>query len=278
MTVDTSESGLQKPGHTNRLVVVGTGIRFYGQLTLEAKVEIEKAEKLLYLVNEPLTEAWLQQANNSAESLFPFYRQPGERREENYRRIADYILMQLRSGLNVCAVFYGHPGVFAMPPHMTIRDARQEGYEAVMLPGISAEDCLFADIGIDPGVRGCQSFEATDFLLRRRIWDPTAHLILWQVASVGNLQMGPDRHVSSRQQVLIDELVRVYPPGHGVVLYEASLYPGVASRISWISLSDLPLVKTSPVSTLYIPPMAERATDMAIAEKLGLIDSEGSAF
>ena len=272
MTTDVNESASHKPTHTNRLVVAGTGIRFYGQLTLEAKVEIEKAEKLLYLVNEPLTEAWLKQANSSAESLFSLYKQPGERREKNYRQIADYILAQLRCGLNVCAVFYGHPGVFAMPPHMAIRDARQEGYEAVMLPGISAEDCLFADIGIDPGVRGCQSYEATDFLLRRRIWDPTAHLVIWQVGSVGNLQMGIDRHTSLRQQVLIDELTKVYPLDHRAALYEASLYPNVSSRVSWIPLSGLPMTKTSWVSTLYIPPIAERATDMVIAERLGVID------
>jgi hypothetical protein len=37
-----------------------------------------------------------------------------------------------------------------------------DGFDAVMLPGISAEDCLFADLGIDPGMIGCQSFEATD--------------------------------------------------------------------------------------------------------------------
>jgi len=31
-----------------------------------------------------------------------------------------------------------------------------------MLPGISAEDCLVADLGIDPASSGCQSYEAND--------------------------------------------------------------------------------------------------------------------
>jgi hypothetical protein len=42
-----------------------------------------------------------------------------------------------------------------------------------MLPGISAEDCLFADLGIDPGIYGCQSYEATDFLANGRPWGET---------------------------------------------------------------------------------------------------------
>jgi len=44
----------------------------------------------------------------------------------------------VRWGLNVCAVFYGHPGVFADPAHNAIRLARREGFRALMLPGISA--------------------------------------------------------------------------------------------------------------------------------------------
>ena len=54
--------------------------------------------------------------------------------------------------------------VFVQPSHESIAIARLEGFSARMLPGISAEDCLFADIGLDPGKDGCQSFEATDFL------------------------------------------------------------------------------------------------------------------
>jgi hypothetical protein len=34
-----------------------------------------------------------------------------------------------------------------------------------MLPAISAEDCLFADLGVDPADHGCPSYEATDFLV-----------------------------------------------------------------------------------------------------------------
>ena len=37
-----------------------------------------------------------------------------------------------------------------------------------MLPAISAEDCLFADVGIDPAMTGCQSYEATDFMINGR--------------------------------------------------------------------------------------------------------------
>ena len=52
------------------------------------------------------------------------------------------MLSHVRKEENVVGVFYGHPGVFVSPSHRTLALARDEGYIANMLPGISAEDCL----------------------------------------------------------------------------------------------------------------------------------------
>jgi hypothetical protein len=54
----------------------------------------------------------------------------------------------------LCVALYGHPGVFACVGHEAIERARAEGIDAQMLPGISAEDCLFAELGVDPAVGG----------------------------------------------------------------------------------------------------------------------------
>ena len=51
--------------------------------------------------------------------------------------------------------------------------------------GISAEACLFADLGLDPGTTGCQSYEATAFLARTPPVDTEAVLVLWQVSVLG---------------------------------------------------------------------------------------------
>src|SRR5439155_2475209 len=95
------------------------------------------------------------------------------------------IVRQRRARQDVSAALYGHPGVFVYPSHEAVSRARADGFAARMLPAVSAEDCLFADLGVDPGATGCQSYEATDFLLRQRQVDPTAALILWQVSVIG---------------------------------------------------------------------------------------------
>lgn len=55
-----------------------------------------------------------------------------------------------------------------------------------MLPSISSEDCLFADLSVDPAVGGCQSYEATDFMLNGLIIGPSSQLVLWQIGVLGD--------------------------------------------------------------------------------------------
>ena len=254
----------------NRLFIIGTGIKFYGHLTLEAKGLIEHAEKLLYLVNEPLLELWIREKNPTAESLASFY-QLDEPRRNIYQKISHYIVDQLELGQDICAVFYGHPGIFVDPSHEAIKLAKKKGYETIMLPGISAEDCLFADIGFDPGTVGYQNFSATDFCLNHRIWDSASHLILWQIGCIGNTTLKKQLALQEKLSILVDVLTTAYPSCHKVVLYEASLYPSVLCRIDWIQLADLPVSQITSLTTLYVPPLDNRMEDPEMLKRLGII-------
>src|SRR5262245_31652086 len=153
-------------------------------MTPEARQAFVGADVALYLVTDPLARSWIAELNPKAISLQDHY-ELGKPRQEIYDEMTERILSDVRTGSSVCAAFYGHPGVFVYPSHAAIGQARREGYAAKMLPAVSAEDCLFADLGVDPGEAGCQSYEATDFLIRRRPVDPTAALVLWQVAVIG---------------------------------------------------------------------------------------------
>jgi hypothetical protein len=122
-----------------------------------------------------------------------------------------------------------------------------------MLPGISAEDCLFAALGVDPSRHGCQSFEATDLIARARPIDPSAALIVWQIGVVGNLTFVPEGDLS-RLGVLVEYLLQTYPEDHEVVAYEASLYSVLDDVIVRCPLGSLAEVSVSPAATLYVPP------------------------
>jgi uncharacterized protein YabN with tetrapyrrole methylase and pyrophosphatase domain len=219
-------------------------------------------------VTEPLSVRLLQELNPAAISLFDHY-EAGVDRRQSYERMQETILGGVRAGNTVCAAFYGHPGVFVAPSHGAVRQARAEGFAAQMLPGVSAEDCLFADVGVDPGITGCQSFDATDFLLRRRQVDPSAALVLWQVSVLGIRHYEPEP-TPRNLDVLVDYLLQWYGHDHRVTLYEASPYPLVEPSIRELALAELSGAQPSPLATLYVPPGETRPENPEMAARLGV--------
>ena len=99
-----------------------------------------------------------------------------------------------------------------------------------MLPGISAEDCLFADLEIDPARQGLRSYEATDFLISGRPVDPTSGLVLWQVGAIG-VATFYRRAVWRTEGLapLVETLLDHYPADHEVILYTAATLPVAAA-------------------------------------------------
>lgn len=255
------------------LVVVGVGIKVVGHVTLEAQAFIQHAEKVLYLVaNDPIIE-WIRRLNPTAESLHDYYADD-KLRIETYYEIIDHILDLVRQGLQLCVVYYGHPGVFVTSAHVAVRRARQEGFLAWMLPGISAEDCLFADLALDPANHGVQSFEATAFLLQKRQADVTSNLILWQVGTVGVLHYHIHMQIANGLRVLTEYLMEFYDSDHEIVLYEASVYPSFPPLIQRLPLAQLPMTPVSRMATLYLPPKVRAPFDPTMIERLGITPTD----
>jgi hypothetical protein len=249
------------------LVVVGTGIRLGGQVTVEALDAIRRADCVPYFVADPHAALWIESLNPAAENLARLYAR-GKPRADTYTEAIDHIVALVRQGRRVCAAFYGHPGVFAYPSHEAVRRARAEGFEARMQPGVSAEDCLFADLGLDPAQRGCQSYEATDFLLRPRAFDSRTLLLFWQVGVIGETSVGDGAPRAAGVQILVDALLAHYPPNHGVIAYEAATYAVCDPSILHVPLARLASVRFSPMATLVVPPHGELRDDERMVEQL----------
>lgn len=252
------------------VTVVGVGFLGVGQITPESRRALEEADRVFYLASELPVVYWLHERNPTAESLHDCYG-AGKDRRESYEEMVERILAPARRGLRVCAAFYGHPGVVADPSHEAVRRARAEGMRASMLPGISAEDCLIADLEIDPIQAGLQSYEATDFLLRRPRFDTQAGLLLWQAGALGISDfVARESWKSEAVAVLEDVLLESYPAEHPVILYEAATLPVAAPSIRRVPLRELAGSEASPMVTLYVPPTGSRPADPAMARRLGI--------
>jgi len=250
------------------LTVVGTGYRVAGQVTAQSLACITVAERLFYLVSDPATSAWLKSVNATARSLHDCYR-VGEPGIEACERMVERILAAVREGHLTCAAFYGHPAIHVAPGLESVRRARREGFPARLLPAISFEDCLFADLGVDPAVSGRLMYDSTDFLVRPRTFDPTAALVLLQVGAIGlsSFALG-DEPNRAGVRVLAEVLARHYPATHRVALYRTSQLPMFDPAVDWVPLTELHDAPLSVTSTLFVPPLSRRAIDPAILARL----------
>lgn len=251
------------------LTVVGTGIKFVSHLTVEAKTYISSADVVLYLVNDPAMEEWIKKNNKNAKSLAKLYFSYSLRKD-SYEAITTYILNALKKNKNVCVALYGHPTIFAEPALEATKKAKILGYSTHILPGISSEACLFADLLINPGSVGYQSYEATDFLIKPKLFDTSCHLILWQVGTIGIISH-PKDYINKKGIILLTQKLLEYYSGlHAITLYEAAIYPGFSPIIQNITLKDLPSASLNSVTTLYIPPGTQIKHDAVMLNLLDL--------
>jgi hypothetical protein len=221
---------------------------------------------VLYLLAETTPVTWLDELNPSAEPLDDLYR-ADRPFAEVYEDIVARILDHVRRPQRVCVVFYGHPSVFDRTSHDAVRRARAEGFETRILPGITAEDCLYVDLEFDPGAAGCQSFDATDFLVRRRAPDPTVPLILWQVGVVGGTRTtGEVRRLGL--SVLGERLGELYGADHELVVYEATPFPVGRPMIGRCAVGELADAGVTGLSTLFVPPKGVTPPDADMMARL----------
>ena len=232
------------------LIVVGTGIKSLAHLTKETITVLKKADKVLYLINEPALQRWIERENNHCESLAALYFS-FEKRIDAYHAITEYIIEEYHKHNNLCVVFYGHPTLLANSAVRAVSKIKKSGGKARILPAISSLDCLFSDLELDPGDSGFYVADATDFLIYNRTFDTRSHLILLQVGSIGT----HNYDIGDNLSVLKEYLQNFYPKNHTVFFYEAPQYPTLPPTIHSFDLSDLENREVSGLTTLYVPPV-----------------------
>ncbi len=245
-------------------------------LTPLARSHIVQADVVFAALSDAIAEEWLKRMHPDVRSLQPCYAE-GKPRMRTYREWVALMMAELRADKRVCGVFYGHPGIFAWSPHKVIEEARAEGYEAHMEPGISAEDCLYADLGFDPGRYGCQHFEASQLLYCDRRVDPAGYLVLWQVGVVGNRSVGRFDAAPAYRALLVERLEQDYPPDHEVIIYRGATLPVEQPRIQRIALRELAGIPLTAEETVVLPPAVTLQPNRAMLVRLQALDASQHA-
>ena len=242
-------------------------------MTLVSQTFLERADVVFGVMPNSSVDDWIEENNPNYVNLQKYYA-PGKVRTQSYLDMANAMLDEVRAGKDVCFALYGHPGVFACIAHLTIGLAREEGFVARMEPGISAEDCLFADLDLNPGYHGCLSYEATNLMFYEHTLDPNAVVILWQISLAGEHTLKTFSTTRTSLELTVEYLSEWYDLEHEVIIYEAAFFPDELPRIERLALKDLPTADLNSSSTLVILPKERAGYNHDMLARFGLTEAD----
>lgn len=257
---------------TADLFVVGLGITNVDQVTRETERVLSACREVLYVDTGVATGPWLATLCDRVTDLYGESYAEGGARLDAYHHMAARTVEAALDHAPVAFAMQGHPLVYAYAPFL-IRDmARALDLEVRVLPGITAMDCLFADLWLDPSVRGLQMYEATDLLLRARPLQPDVPALIWQVGNLETRLHTQRVSTAERFDRFAEHLLRFYPPGHPVTAYFAPPHPLMEPSAITFDLQDIGdhAADLHAGVTLYLPPASERP--VRDADLLGRLD------
>jgi uncharacterized protein YabN with tetrapyrrole methylase and pyrophosphatase domain len=255
-----------------KLIIAGTGIKFLSHLTIEVKSAIETSSCVVFLLNEPAMKNWVVKNSKKYISMDNIYFS-SKLRLDSYSKIVDEVFLNLQENDDICFLMYGHPTFFSSVVAEITKSISFEKVLIQIMPGISAIDCLFSDLRIDPGKKGLQSYDATEFILYDEIFSTTSHLVLWQIAIIGEFGIINNSEINvncqkKAMEILISKLIKHYPRDHRVSLYVASQYPSVEFELKSIELQKLNIINIPRLATLYVPPLKEKTLNLNVINQL----------
>jgi precorrin-2 methylase len=238
------------------LAIVGTGIQAVSQMTVETLSYISDADVVFYHATNGVTASQIEALNPNAIDIYEYYAD-GKNRSITYIQMAELMLREVRRGCNVVGIFHGHPGYFVSPARRALAIASKEGYPTTLLPAVSAPDCMFADLRVDPGVRGCQILMASYVLNKANILATSGHVVFLQVNAVGHSGFSFSGSRSDRFPEFIERLIAIYGETQDCIYYMAAVYPGCDPEISVHQLSAYrrpEVIATVGPGIFYFPP------------------------
>jgi len=245
------------------IYMVGLGVLNVDHITRETERVIRRSNEVLYVDTGVATQAYIEGLSPRATSLFATSYEEDGHRLNAYHRMAARVLDAAMDHPPVTFAMHGHPIVGAYAPFL-IRDmARLLDLEVLVLPGVSAMDCLFADLMVDPCVAGMQMYEATDLLLRRRPLQPDVPALIWQIGCVETRLHSQRVSKPERFERLRTHLLRFYPPEHQSTAVYSTPHPLMPSTVHRFALQDICAHAQSLHAgfTLFIPAVCERPVE-----------------
>lgn len=242
--------------------VVGMGMRSVDQISREALRAIKGSKRLFLIDGSPGIAAYFKAQGMEVIDLAKHYEE-GKDRLQTYIEMAQDVVASAIDDGPVSFGLYGHPTVFAYPPFLVKAVAESCGLTVGVVPGISAMDCILAELMIDPATHGMQMFEATDVVIRRRTLLTDVQTLIWQIGALETGLYSTKPGSPTRFNRFVSHVTNFFPSAHKVVAIFASDNPFIPTVIYRFKLGELPTYadKLHGGFTLHIPPLHAAAVE-----------------
>jgi uncharacterized protein YabN with tetrapyrrole methylase and pyrophosphatase domain len=249
------------------IFILGTGIRFPDQITLEVLGALNECEKIFTLLTEDEISALPDKIAKKCESMWPRYRQD-RRRDDNYAEVAAEILAATQERTPVGWLTRGNPRILDSVSQRLVTAGAQKELSVTVLPAVSSLDSVLIDVGYDPA-GGLLVVEATAALIGRTQFMPEIAALILQPGVFGTFypRLTEDRSDLDLRK-LSDYLLDFYPADHSLALVASSSRRDSAPVTVWTTISTLADTDPNAVlrSTIFIPPARQPTTDRDFLE------------
>jgi tetrapyrrole methylase family protein/MazG family protein len=198
--------------------IVGLPVGKLDRITPETLRVIKKARVILDLTSSLRL---LKRFCKNVIDLDPDY-WTGEEDTIVYRRIANKVLDQARTGPGVVLVVDGHPGIYQDLSWDIYDRGRRRGLKVTILPAVSFLDLMIAFCNLRVDASGLQILEATSIVAYKYPLNPLVDTLVMQIGWFGtSLLFDVEASKKDRFTPLIKYLRKYYPDDHIIKLIRA---------------------------------------------------------
>jgi uncharacterized protein YabN with tetrapyrrole methylase and pyrophosphatase domain len=218
------------------IALAGIGIGGFEQTTLET-LEIFKAARIIFHLTEyhQILRKYCKHVVNLDKEYWI-----GDEDWKIYKKIANMILDEAKSGPGVVAVGDGHPAYYDDVTWDVYRRGKRRGLNVRIIPAISCIDAMAANCGLEINTSGLQIFDASVMVAAQQKLNPYVDTLIMQIGWFGTALVLDFAHSKKgRFEPVIRHLTKFYPETHPVKIMRAP-----SER------SDSPTVITTKLSSL----------------------------
>lgn len=253
--------------HPFNLACVGVSISGLNALTIESISCIIHADIVYTYAVSPAHLAHLRMFNDMLIDLNAAIYTPGQERARTYADITQLIMKDIRSGRRVCYAQQGSPTFLSFTGTILRRAAISEGFDVIVLPGVSSFECLLTELAQEHDLYDIQILNCGSIMQNSRLLNNGVSCILFNLVTYASEHVTRHAETFSRTKVeaLAVQLAACYGPSH--VVYTLSILPSGRVKKDNARLAELPIVlRQQPSSvSLFIPPAKQdslgRSTD-----------------